>query len=344
MTLPTDKQHRKERPIARGVLDYFPDAIAAVANLSFVGNQQHNPGEEMHWARDKSSDHADCVARHLIERGHTDDDGVRHSTKVAWRALAMLQIELEEAGKLPTEQRTDSNSGAKQKTEPKFPYQSFTATYRGSEPAGEKAENQTWEDILNGPRVQVGVDYASDQFYHADPARLESWREAMRQSYKVALVDGGCTESVATLIAKGTSFPTPGTYSGRHAYIAGPMRGYEQFNFPAFDRLRNRLLRQGWAVISPADIDRHGGLDENDDRPESIHSLTRDFVYRDFHAIHSLRPDREDALMLLSGWENSIGAVAEFFLARWLGIQRLAAATCRPIVLDPITIAQERSR
>jgi len=42
--LPTDKQVRKETPIARGVLDYFPLAIAEVARVSYVGNQQHNPG------------------------------------------------------------------------------------------------------------------------------------------------------------------------------------------------------------------------------------------------------------------------------------------------------------
>lgn len=91
----TDKQERKERPITRGVLDYFPDAIAEVANVSYVGNQQHNPGEEMHWARGKSTDHADCITRHLIERGTIDTDGLRHSAKAAWRALALLQEEIE---------------------------------------------------------------------------------------------------------------------------------------------------------------------------------------------------------------------------------------------------------
>jgi hypothetical protein len=95
MSLPTTAKERKTTPIARGVLDYFPDAIAAVAHLSYVGNEQHNPGEPMHWAREKSSDHADCIARHLIDRGTLDTDGMRHSTKVAWRALAMLQLEIE---------------------------------------------------------------------------------------------------------------------------------------------------------------------------------------------------------------------------------------------------------
>lgn len=63
-----------------------------------IANEQHNPGETMHHARAKSSDHADALVRHLIERGEVDDDGVRHSTKVAWRALALLQEELEASG------------------------------------------------------------------------------------------------------------------------------------------------------------------------------------------------------------------------------------------------------
>lgn len=95
MSLPTDAKSRKEYPITMGVLDYFPDAIAEVANVSFKGNQQHNPGEPLHWARDKSMDHADCIGRHLIERGKLDTDGGRHSAKMAWRALALLQLELE---------------------------------------------------------------------------------------------------------------------------------------------------------------------------------------------------------------------------------------------------------
>jgi hypothetical protein len=95
--LTTDKQARKEMPIARGLFDYFPLAVAEVAHVSFKANEQHNPGEPMHWARGKSTDHADCIARHLIERGAVDDDGLRHTAKLAWRALALLQEELEAA-------------------------------------------------------------------------------------------------------------------------------------------------------------------------------------------------------------------------------------------------------
>lgn len=93
--LTTDKKVRKEQPIARGVLAYFPRAIAAVANVSFVGNEQHNPGQPMHWAKGKSNDHADCLVRHVIEAGTIDEDGLRHSAKAAWRALALLETELE---------------------------------------------------------------------------------------------------------------------------------------------------------------------------------------------------------------------------------------------------------
>lgn len=95
--LPTEAADRKQYPITTGVLDYFPLAIAEVALLSKRGNDQHNPGQPLHWARSKSADHADCIARHLIQRGTADSDGVRHSAKIAWRALALLQEELEAA-------------------------------------------------------------------------------------------------------------------------------------------------------------------------------------------------------------------------------------------------------
>lgn len=102
--LPTDAKARKAVPIVTGVLDYFPDALAAVAELSRIGNDQHNAGQPLHWSKHKSSDHADCLGRHMIDRGTTDTDGVRHSAKVAWRALALLQIEIEaERAGIPVE-------------------------------------------------------------------------------------------------------------------------------------------------------------------------------------------------------------------------------------------------
>jgi hypothetical protein len=88
-------------PIARGCLDYFPNALAYVAFISHQGSLKHNPGQEMHWARGKSTDHENKIMRHLIDRGRMDSDGIRHSGNLAWRALALLQTELEEAGLCP---------------------------------------------------------------------------------------------------------------------------------------------------------------------------------------------------------------------------------------------------
>jgi Domain of unknown function (DUF5664) len=94
--LPQDAAERKLIPLCTGVFDYFPDALAEIARVSHIGNQQHNPGQPLHWARSKSADFADTIARHLLERGTRDVDGARHSAKLAWRALANLQIEIEE--------------------------------------------------------------------------------------------------------------------------------------------------------------------------------------------------------------------------------------------------------
>jgi len=96
--LPLGAQERKAVPLASGVMDYFPAALAEVAKVSFKGNEQHNPGQPLHWARGKSTDHADTMLRHFLERGTIDTDGTRHSAKMVWRALALLQMELEHDG------------------------------------------------------------------------------------------------------------------------------------------------------------------------------------------------------------------------------------------------------
>lgn len=93
--LPTDAKDRKRFPVATGVLDYFPDALIAVAEVSLIGNEQHNPGEPLHWARGKSTDQEDTMLRHFLERGTRDTDGARHTAKMVWRALAILQLEIE---------------------------------------------------------------------------------------------------------------------------------------------------------------------------------------------------------------------------------------------------------
>jgi hypothetical protein len=100
-------EERKALPLATGVLDYFPDALLAVAEVSRVGNEQHHPGAPLHWDKSKSTDEADALMRHLLDRGKLDVDGMRHSAKAAWRALALLQRELDaEAAAYPLDRHT----------------------------------------------------------------------------------------------------------------------------------------------------------------------------------------------------------------------------------------------
>lgn len=417
MTLPNDKQARKERPIARGVLDYFPDAVAAVANLSYVGNQQHNPGEEMHWAREKSSDHADCIVRHLMQRGQTDDDGVRHSTKVAWRALANLQLELEEAGQAPvTCPRCDNRSlyeepnrateictscgmdtGAEQ--QPTFnglpvqyvesldpsPYDpTYYLTHAYMEPVEvlpgfhaytatasrlnqEAVLAELWRRLMEFqttyvPMTQLPLDSEGEMYYTneagetstnlADVEPQTRKLTDVEARYSVAdLVGQGCCRDVAHEIVAGITLPTvdesaqflpdrqtddPRVVAVPTVYVAGPMRGYAHYNFPAFDQARDRLTAAGMVVISPADIDRAAGIvaDNIHDDPEDREfgpAQCREFANRDFHALHFLQAENGDAIAMLPGWEASTGAAAEFFLARWLGLRVLDAQTGEPL-------------
>jgi len=102
--LPTDSEERKNSPVFSGFMAYFPDAIAEVARLSKASNDKHNPGEPMFWSREKSDDHGDCLARHQLQWDELDVDSTGefyHAVKVAWRAMAQLQVLLEEDEKEP---------------------------------------------------------------------------------------------------------------------------------------------------------------------------------------------------------------------------------------------------
>jgi hypothetical protein len=95
LSLPDDDVARRDYPMFDGLMAYFPNALAYVALVSKIGNEQHNPGQPMHWARGKSTDHENKIMRHLADVGRKDGRGVRHSGSLAWRALANLQEELE---------------------------------------------------------------------------------------------------------------------------------------------------------------------------------------------------------------------------------------------------------
>jgi len=90
-------EQRKQYPLCSGVLWYFWNALVRVAHVSWVGNQQHNPGQPLHWARGKSTDQTDCIIRHLGEYdpGDMSDESELAIASVAWRALAELEVYLE---------------------------------------------------------------------------------------------------------------------------------------------------------------------------------------------------------------------------------------------------------
>lgn len=93
--LPDGSAERKTYPLFRGLFCYFPRALAAVAHHSWENNKKHNPGEPLHWSKEKSNDHPDCILRHMLD-AVTEDDLAPAYVAVAWRSLAQLEILLEE--------------------------------------------------------------------------------------------------------------------------------------------------------------------------------------------------------------------------------------------------------
>ena len=105
-------------------------------------------------------------------------------------------------------------------------------------------------------------------------------------------------------------------------YIAGPMRGKKWFNFPDFDWAKECLMRAGWEVISPADLDREIGFDVKSLPPDTdwsdVSKLGFDLraaIQRDVAAIRQC-----DAIFMLHGWSESRGAKAEKAVAEGLGL------------------------
>jgi hypothetical protein len=103
-------------------------------------------------------------------------------------------------------------------------------------------------------------------------------------------------------------------------YIAGPMSGYPEWNFPAFFDAERRLLARGYAVANPARYDRDQlGFDPTTDMLDTVKN-------KDYFLRESLRWDFEqltqaDAIHMLAGWEASKGATAEKLIAEKLGLQ-----------------------
>lgn len=109
------------------------------------------------------------------------------------------------------------------------------------------------------------------------------------------------------------------------AYIAGPMRGKADHNFPAFKAAAEDLRAQGWQVTSPHELDEQEGFDPSNGvtAEQYAHFLARD--------IQTLSRGI-DTLFLLPGWEDSPGARAEFAYAQAIGLDILAYGTEERVV------------
>jgi hypothetical protein len=90
-------EQRKQVNLLRALL-YFHDALAEIGQLILAGEKQH---KTQGWDRSKSGDELEALLRHVIDAGYVDTDDQLHSTKIAWRALANLQKELETQRGLP---------------------------------------------------------------------------------------------------------------------------------------------------------------------------------------------------------------------------------------------------
>ena len=108
-------------------------------------------------------------------------------------------------------------------------------------------------------------------------------------------------------------------------YIAGPMRGYPEFNFPAFFKAEAALNAVGFEAFNPAAADNEAfGTDvskDNTDGSEETAAAQFGFSLRDaLHRDMVYITDHADAIYMLKGWEASSGARAEWALANALGL------------------------
>lgn len=112
----------------------------------------------------------------------------------------------------------------------------------------------------------------------------------------------------------------------KSVYIAGPMRGIPEFNFPAFFQAEDEYTKQGFRVFNPArkDQDQYGDKlwKGNKTGSEAEASANTGFNIRDALAWDTqvICLECTDILML-KGWEKSSGASAEWALARALGLE-----------------------
>lgn len=89
------------------------------------------------------------------------------------------------------------------------------------------------------------------------------------------------------------------------------MRGYKDFNFPAFEKAMHDLQGRGIKVTSPHKMDLNEGFDPKSSKYEG--TFREETVRRDVEAII-----QSDGVVFLPGWTNSVGSMAEYHVALWL--------------------------
>ena len=108
-------------------------------------------------------------------------------------------------------------------------------------------------------------------------------------------------------------------------YIAGPMRGLPEFNFPAFYAAATELRRLGHTVFNPAERDNeHHGVDisKGNETGDEFQAAAQ----HGFNLREALGSDlaficaEADAIYMLPNWEASRGARAEYATAVALGL------------------------
>jgi len=113
----------------------------------------------------------------------------------------------------------------------------------------------------------------------------------------------------------------------RRIYVAGPMTGLPEYNFPAFNAAADRLRAEGWQVENPAE---HGHVEGAD---------WADYLRWDISRITTC-----GAIYLLPGWPSSKGANLEVHIAGVLGLQVILADGAEPVAAAPTQEAEDAAR
>jgi len=231
------------------------------------------------------------LERHLMafKLGKVDED---HLAQMVWNGFALLHFQEQIAnGHLPATLDDTPNYASKYELPQETP-QDFVE---------QAIQDSTCEQfVFNNPKRQGLYEHL---FILGCPAKVAEQ------------IVGGTTFSDGELLREDTEAHRP------FVYIAGPMRGYESFNFPAFDKARDTFLGMGFNVISPADIDRYGNPNASD-TAQDVNDQTV-FVLRDFWSNFFIAKEghEQGGIVLLPGWTKSVGASGEFFLTQWLKLR-----------------------